>query len=151
MRALIFELRPETLAAEGLVAVLERQIEAVQARHGVTVHASLGKEPDVPFAVKEAAYRIAREALHNTVKHARATTVDVTLHWDAEELLLTVADNGRGFEADGDFTGRLGLRAMQERAALLGGEVRIASAPGTGTSLHARIPTANCAGTALAG
>lgn len=141
MRALIFELRPEALETEGLVAVLERQIEAIQTRHGLSVKACLGKEPDVPFAVKEAAYRIAREALHNTVKHARAHAVEVTLHWDAEAVVLTVADDGRGFDVEGDFHDRLGLRAMRERAAQFGGQVQIVTAPNRGARLEARLPT----------
>ena len=74
MRALIFELRPESLEMEGLVVALTKQVEALRVRHGIEVELSLCDEPDVPLAVKEALYRIAQEALHNAVKHARAAT-----------------------------------------------------------------------------
>ena len=83
MRALIFELRPESLETEGLVAALEKQAAALRARHGIAVDAELCDEPDVPLEVKEALYRIAQEALHNTVKHARASRVDLRLTCDA--------------------------------------------------------------------
>jgi signal transduction histidine kinase len=72
MRALIFELRPESLETEGLVAALSRQAVALHARHGIEVSAELGDEPDLPLKVKQELYRFAQEALHNTVKHARA-------------------------------------------------------------------------------
>src|SRR5207237_8367260 len=79
MRALIFELQPEALQEEGLVAALEKQAAAIQARHGITVHTALGAEPVVPDAVKEALFRIGQEALHNTAKPATAHTVQLTL------------------------------------------------------------------------
>src|SRR5262245_31942223 len=140
MRALIFELRPESLQQEGLVAALEKQAAAVQARRGITVRASLADEPDAPLAVKEALYRIAQEALHNTVKHARARSVDLTLESGSGELVLHVSDDGRGFDPDGEFPGHLGLRSMHERAAAVGGALHIDSGPGQGTRLRAHVP-----------
>src|SRR5262249_20583637 len=66
-RALVFALRPDTLATEGLVAALARQVDVLRTRHELDVQAVLGAEPEAPLAVKEALYRIATEALHNTV------------------------------------------------------------------------------------
>ena len=79
MRALIFELRPDSLEKEGLVAALERQVEVLRNRHGLEVVAELCGEPVAPLGVKEALYRIAQEATHNTVKHARAARVTIRL------------------------------------------------------------------------
>ena len=76
MRALIFELRPDSIETEGLVAALGRQVAATQARYGVKVNARLTEEPDVAVSTKEALYRIAQEAMHNTVKHARASSAE---------------------------------------------------------------------------
>ena len=73
MRALIFELRPESLATEGLVVALEKQTAALQARHHLQVVTQLMPEPDVPLPVKEALYRVSQEGLHNIVKHAGAS------------------------------------------------------------------------------
>jgi signal transduction histidine kinase len=141
MRALIFELRPQALDDEGLVAALRRQIEATQVRHNIEVRAALGKEPDVAFDVKEAIYRIGQEALHNTVKHARATSVEIRLSEDAEALILDIRDDGKGFDASSTFPGHLGLRTMRERALRFGGVLRVTSSPGRGTQVHAVVPT----------
>jgi PAS domain S-box-containing protein len=140
MRALIFELRPESLAQEGLVAALEKQAAATRARHGIAVDLSLGDEPDVSLDVKEALYRIAQEAMHNTVKHARASTITVTLSQTAEGFSLDVMDNGVGFDRRASFPGHLGLVSMQERVARFGGLVAIDSAPGEGTRIHVSAP-----------
>src|SRR6266699_3428798 len=73
VRALIFELRPESLEIEGLVAALTRQVAVLRTRYKLAVDATLDIEPDLPMEMKHALYRIAQEALHNIVKHARAS------------------------------------------------------------------------------
>jgi PAS domain S-box-containing protein len=140
MRALIFELRPESLETEGLVAALEKQAAALRARHEIEVTTSLCDEPGGSPEVKEAVYRIAQEALHNTVKHARASKVGLEMVCDTGSLTLEVSDDGVGFDAGGDFPGHLGLRSMRERASRLGGTLRMQTAPGRGTHIWARIP-----------
>jgi PAS domain S-box-containing protein len=140
MRALIFELRPESLETEGLVAALEKQTAALRARHEIGVQAILCDEPEASPEVKEAVYRIAQEALHNTVKHARATKVGITMGCDSGWINLEVFDDGVGFDAGGDFPGHLGLRSMGERAERLGGTLEVDSTPGSGTRIRARIP-----------
>ncbi len=141
MRALIFELRPESLEKEGLVAALEKQAAAVQARHGIRVETTFGEEPDAPLEAKESLYRIAQEALHNTVKHARAANVKLKLGRDFEGIKLEVTDDGVGFDTGGDFPGHLGLKSMRERVSRQGGTLEIASRPGKGVRIFARIPS----------
>src|SRR5205085_1861060 len=75
MRALIFDLRPESLENEGLIAALGKQVAVLQGRHGINVQTDFCEEPTLSLEVKEMLYRIAREALHNTVKHAQANQV----------------------------------------------------------------------------
>lgn len=140
MRALIFELRPESIATEGLVAAIGRQVAATQARYGITVEADLCDEPDVAIDAKEAVYRIAQETLHNTVKHARATRVHVDLSCDGTNLRLSIRDNGQGFDPSGEFPGHLGLRSMRERAQGVRGALDIASSPGEGTTVTLTVP-----------
>ncbi len=140
MRALIFELRPESLESEGLVAALEKQAASVRARYGIAVDMVMGEEPAAPYVVKEALYRIAQEALHNTVKHARAQRVEVRLHRNAAGLALEMCDDGVGFDSDGAFPGRLGLHTMRERAVRLSGTLDVASAVGDGTRIRVKIP-----------
>jgi signal transduction histidine kinase len=140
LRALIFELRPESLEREGLVGALEKQAAAVQARHGLKVRLDVAGEPDLPEPAKEALYRVAQEALHNAAKHARAHRVVVVLEVGDSDVGLLVADDGRGFDPQREFPGHLGLQSMRERAAAVGGTLEIESAPGEGTRLRARIP-----------
>jgi signal transduction histidine kinase len=135
MRALIFELRPESLENEGLVAALTKQAASVQARHGVAVTTDLGTEPPFSLDVKEALYRIAREALHNIVKHANANHVTLSMVRDAANIHLEICDDGKGFDPSGDFPGHLGLQSMRERVERLGGHLDIISAPGEGTRI----------------
>jgi signal transduction histidine kinase len=143
MRALIFELRPESLQNEGLVAALTKQVASIRARHGIEVAMSLCAEPDVPLEVKEALYRIAQEALHNTVKHSRATRADLRMEYDGKRATLEVKDNGIGFDANGQFPGHLGLQSMRERAARMEGILQIESSPGKGTIVRVDMPGAS--------
>lgn len=140
MRALIFELQPESLESEGLVAALEKQIESLHARHAIEVDFAGCDEPDLPLPIKEAVYRIAQEAIHNTVKHAQASMLKIQLACSDEELVLELHDNGRGFDPDGSFPGHLGLQSMRERAVKLDGSVSIKSEPGNGVYVRAEIP-----------
>ncbi|NJD65499.1 MAG: GAF domain-containing protein [Chloroflexi bacterium] len=140
MRALIFELRPESIATEGLVAAIGRQVAATQARYGITVEAELCEEPDIAIEAKEAVYRIAQESLHNTVKHARATRVQLSLTCGDAILRLRIVDNGQGFDPSGDFPGHLGLRSMRERAQGIRGAFEIESSPGEGTTVTLTVP-----------
>jgi PAS domain S-box-containing protein len=141
MRALIFELRPESLETEGLVAALEKQAAALQTRHGIRVETDLCDEPETPLEAKEALYRIAQEALHNTVKHARAKRVGLRMTCASKQIMLEISDEGLGFDPTEDFPGHLGLDSMRERASRLGGTLEIYSSLGHGTRILARIPS----------
>jgi PAS domain S-box-containing protein len=140
MRALIFELRPESLEREGLVAALQKQAAALRARHSLTVDVAECEEPEVPLEVKEALYRIAQEALNNTIKHAHASRLELRLARDDTGVSVEVRDDGVGFVTSAAFPGHLGQQSMRERAARLGGRVDVTSAPGEGTCVRAYIP-----------
>jgi signal transduction histidine kinase len=140
MRALIFELRPESLEREGLVAALAKQVAVLRARYKLTVEADLGEEPALSLERKHTLYRIAQEALNNIVKHARASIVTVRLAEEDHEIRFEVRDNGRGFEPAGPFPGHLGLHSMQERVTKVGGVLMIESVPGQGTRVDVRLP-----------
>lgn len=142
MRALIFVLRPESLEKEGLVGVLSKQLDAMETRHGIDAELATDGEPELPFASKQVLYRVAQEALHNVVKHARAAHVWVRLDHVQGVLRLSVRDDGEGFLAEGEFPGHLGLKSMRERMAEAGGSVAIESAPGEGTTVSVYLPDA---------
>lgn len=140
MRALIFELRPESLETEGLVAALTKQAASLRVRHDLDVETDFCPEPELPLEAKEELYRIAQEALHNIVKHARASRVSLRLTANDEVIELEVRDNGIGFDPAAPYPGHLGLRSMRERAIGLQGSLDIDGAPDQGTRILARIP-----------
>lgn len=142
MRSLIFALRPESLAAEGLVAALQRHATAISARHELQVEVNLCEEPELPFESKEALYRIVQEALYNTVKHAHARQISLHLFESDQSVILEVRDDGIGFQTTSTFPEHLGLQSMRERTARLGGTIDLISTPGRGTSILVRIPVA---------
>jgi PAS domain S-box-containing protein len=141
MRALIFELRPESLEEEGLVAALQKQAASLRARHRIEVEADVCEEPEASMEVKEAIYRIAQEALHNTVKHSHASKVRIKMECDPEMVTFETRDNGTGFDTTGDFPGHLGLRSMRERVRGLGGTLQLDTVLGKGTTICVRVPT----------
>jgi signal transduction histidine kinase len=141
MRALIFDLRPESLETEGLVAALRRQAAAFTARHQIECFALLEEEPDLPAAAKEALYRIAQEALQNAAKHSGANAVGLRLRFDKDNVTLEIEDNGRGFDPAAQHPGHLGLHSMRERAIQLGGRLDIESNPNSYTRIRVRLPS----------
>jgi signal transduction histidine kinase len=140
MRALIFELRPEALETEGLVAALNRQIDVLRTKQGISAQLIARAEPELAIEVKQALYRIGQEALWNAVKHARPRRIDVRLEAREDSVDLEIADDGVGFDPNGSFPGHLGLRSMHERATGTGGSLEIVSARGRGTRVVVRVP-----------
>ena len=119
MRLLIFQLHPPELEAEGLVAVLQARLAAVEARAGLQTDFRVEGERRLPIAIEEDLYWIAQESLNNVLKHAHARHVDVRLHFTDASICLEVCDDGVGFDALADEPegrGGVGLRSITERA-----------------------------------
>jgi signal transduction histidine kinase len=135
MRALIFELRPESLEAEGLVGAFKKQALAMSSRYHLPIHLDMDREPSLGVAQREVFYRIGMEALNNIVKHAQATSSTIRLTQEGASVVLEVKDDGIGFDASGTFPGHIGLVSMQERAASIDAAVEVTSLPGSGTSV----------------
>jgi PAS domain S-box-containing protein len=141
MRALIFELRPEALAEEGLVAALRKQGAALAAREQVAVMVDGPEESlELESTVEEHLYRIVSEALHNVVKHARADNAAVSVTSNEGVLRVAVSDDGAGFDSDAEHPGHLGLSTMAERARAIGADLTITSGPGAGTTVAVSLP-----------
>ncbi|MFC6592525.1 sensor histidine kinase [Deinococcus lacus] len=142
MKALLFSLRPDALAEGGLVAALGQLAHALEARHGLRVHADLGAEPPLTPQAQAAAYRICQEALHNVVKHARASSVQLSAHTvsAAQEFRVIIRDDGVGFDPAQQAGGTLGQRSMRERAHEAGGALEVLSGPGQGAELRFWVP-----------
>jgi PAS domain S-box-containing protein len=143
-RGLMAELSPPLLREMGLVAALKNLGEQQEQRYGikVTVEAAIGRK-SVPEEVAQLMFRAARELIINVGKHAAAQTVQVGLKLKDSELVLTVTDDGKGFRtrrqveaADGGF----GLLSIRERAAYMGGGLKVVGRPSQGTRVLLRLP-----------
>jgi PAS domain S-box-containing protein len=143
VRRISSELRPGVLDDLGLLPAIEWQAQEFQSRTGIRCRLSAPAEPPaLPPTHSTALFRIFQEALTNVARHARATGVEVRLAERDGVVQLEIADNGRGITpAEVAGTRSLGLLGMRERAAAIGGEVRVEGGPGEGTRVIVRIPS----------
>jgi signal transduction histidine kinase len=141
MRLLVFELRSSALAGTGLADALQLRLEAVEERSGVQTLFKTNSLPNLSPRLEENIYRIAIEALNNILKHANASQMQVHLTCTDNILELMIADDGNGFDAQmGKPSAGMGLTSMRERACKIGGDLNIASQPGSGTTIALRLP-----------
>jgi signal transduction histidine kinase len=139
LRALITELRPAALDQIGLAAALEGLARRAREVDGLEVTLDLAVDEDeLDPELKTAVYRLVQEALTNVSKHARANRVQIGVEHDGGEVRLHVEDDGRGFDPAEPATG-FGLVGMQERVALLDGEMEVATSC-KGTVVRVRVP-----------
>jgi len=144
-------IHPAMLDEFGLTAAIEAECRAYMERGGTPVDVRMtgehGDVDDVPRETALAVYRIVQEALRNVWLHGEATEVSLEVRRSADAVHVRVVDNGRGFDrTQPDWRPGLGLASMEERARLLGGSMRIASAPGQGTHIDVRLPIGSEAG-----
>ena len=152
VRDISVNLRPSTLDDLGLVAAIRWMVYRSAKQAGLTAHVDdrlQGKE--IPAAVETTCFRVAQEAVTNTIRHARAQQIRVQIALQEASIQLTVEDDGEGFEVDEMFSRAsgghsLGLLGMQERVALLEGDLHISSKPGAGTEVRVRLPLQGAAG-----
>ncbi len=142
LRGFIFGLRPELVDRTDLVGLLVALTEQLHQNSLVEVSLDLPERLDEPPAhVRAELLQIAREALSNVARHARATEATVRLASTDTDLLLEIRDNGRGFDpATTPVEGHFGLANMRDRAVGLGGSLLVESAAGGGTHIIVRIP-----------
>jgi two-component system sensor histidine kinase UhpB len=147
VRKMAVELRPATLDDLGLLAALEAYTESYRSRMPVRVSFTADGFEDrdrrLPPEIELVLYRVVQEALTNVAKHAEARDIHVRLSRGEREVVALVADDGEGFRVEDMMRSRergLGLFGMQERLALVGGQLVIDSVPGQGTRVHARVP-----------
>jgi signal transduction histidine kinase len=142
-RRSVWNLRPAPLAATGVVAAIDQEVEGWQERTGIPVRfkaRSVPPRPSLQPAAEVALLRIVQEALTNTARHSAATSVDVSLRASNGDIILTVHDNGVGFDDSNPRSDCFGLTGMRERAHHAGGTLAVVATPGSGTTVTARIP-----------
>ncbi|MBL8131934.1 MAG: HAMP domain-containing protein [Anaerolineae bacterium] len=144
LRALLVELRPITIVEQGLAEALRGMFRQWQSVHRIHIDAALmltGRT--LPVAVEDALFQITHEALSNVARHAQASLVEISLVEGQQRLALSVSDNGRGFDVTvPPRTAHFGLMSMRERAQMLGGDLKIESESGKGTTLQVTLPFA---------
>ena len=146
IRDLSLALRPPLLDEVGFLSAITSYLEAQAERTRLDIRVSgpsILKE--LPPEVEITAFRVIQEAVSNVIRHAKAHTVLVTIDLDAQTLVLSIEDDGVGFDVDAVMTtaeqgSALGLIGMQERVQILGGDFRISSGSGEGTRVDIRIP-----------
>lgn len=143
IRDLSHELHPGILQYAGLSAALRSHCREFDHRHGIAVTYQSDEDlGDVPFDVALCLFRVTQEALKNTAMHAKAGQAWVTLSREASDLLLTIRDDGRGFDL-AEVRGRgLGLISLEERVRLVGGSLTIDTKPQPGASIRVVVPLA---------
>ncbi len=141
MRLLVFELHPPILEQKGLVNALRARLEAVEVRSGVIADILVENEKRLPQDIERELYKIAQEAITNTVKHAKAKKIRLKIIYAVDQFYMEIWDNGVGFSAtDSDTKGGFGLRSITERVNQLNGNIAIKSKLGKGTTIKIEIP-----------
>lgn len=141
LRLLLYELRTERLARKGLVGALRERFQTVEHRADIAGGVHAAALNGLPVPLEEAFYRVALEALNNALRHSRAKRVDVSLVIDDGHLLMTIADDGVGFDpATAIHAGGIGLESMHKRIGKVDGQLQLLSRPGEGTRVVARAP-----------
>lgn len=141
MRLLVYELRPVAIEQDGLAVALRKRLESVESRAGIQTQIEVDNLFNLSVQEEENLFWIAMEALNNSLRHASASQVSIYLKSNSDEVLLSVRDNGKGFNLEkGRQSGGMGLQNMQHRAKKIGGHLEILSTPGKGVAVNVHLP-----------
>jgi two-component system, NarL family, sensor histidine kinase LiaS len=146
LRRAIFDLWPEDLDAARFSTELRGYVEEVAPKSELQLFIQIDQGFSMlPMTMRRQLYRIAQEALNNTLAHAQAQRTKITLLTYPHEVVLRIADNGIGFESDqlqqrSDSTQQLGLTSMRERTAFLNGQFELDSILGQGVTVTITVP-----------
>jgi len=148
VRRLSQDLRPPALDRLGLLSALEWLASDIGKRSDINIQVTTrGINRRFSPEIELVLFRVAQEALRNTLRHSHATSAEIAVEFGERLVRITVKDNGKGFylrEITGDLvkSGRLGLAGMRERIQLVRGSLRISSTPGKGTTVTIEAPAA---------
>jgi signal transduction histidine kinase len=134
MRLLLLEMRPRNLVQSSLRDLIGHLINKLQGQHSVVIQSDVQFDATLPEDTHLALYRIIQECLNNIVKHSEATAASIHLAVRDSRLVLSIKDNGSGFDT-GELKPGLGLGIMRERAARLGATLEMNSVIGDGTEI----------------
>ena len=141
LTGLIRELRPAQLNGKGLFEAVGDSAETFTRRNAIHVKYTQSGTRELPFAIEQTCFRIVQESLSNIARHSRAATAAIDLTATNDTLLLTIIDDGVGFDATA--TDGVGLQSMRERLEPHRGALQLTTAPNEGTTIRATIPLQN--------
>jgi two-component system nitrate/nitrite sensor histidine kinase NarX len=136
MRGLLVELQPTVITDSDLGDLLRQLSDAFTGRTNIPIALTIKGTGTLPTEVQVALYRLCQEGLNNIAKHARASQVTMTLHFEAGLAELTIHDDGRGFDPTQVPPGHYGLNIMHERAEAIGALLSVTSQVGRGTEIN---------------
>ena len=140
MRLLLFELRPPILEKEGLISAIQGRLLSVEDRAGIKSNIQSNLTGRLSTESEEGLYQLAREALNNIIKHARAKNILVDIQQHPESVSMEISDDGVGFDPQTALReGCLGLGNMTERARSQGWHFQVESSPGGGTRIKVEV------------
>lgn len=150
VRKLSVDLSPPLLAEAGLTSAVRAHVESNAGLTDLAVELDLALDERFPPELEVAAFRVVQETLTNTVRHARASRVSISVRRDGPDLVVSVRDDGIGFDYEeaqraASRGERFGLAGMRERVRGLGGAFNLESCPGRGTAVRVRLPVAGAA------
>jgi signal transduction histidine kinase len=139
LKLIIDELRPAALEGKGLVQALKDYANRWQEHSGIAVTVSTSGERSLPLDVEQVLYRVLQESLSNVARHANAETVQIDLSLTPEQAVLTIADDGQGFDPDTISPNSLGIQGMKQRLEEIHGELLVESTQTVGAKVTASI------------
>lgn len=140
MRALLLHLRPVHLEGKRLSQGLRELLIELQAKVPIAISYEMDEDIQLPKGIEDHLFRIVQEALSNTLRHSKATQMEIKLQRPTELIRLLIRDNGVGFTLDEQKHASYGLMSMKERVNEIGGSLNLITAPGKGTRIEIRVP-----------
>ncbi|MFC5530061.1 HAMP domain-containing sensor histidine kinase [Cohnella yongneupensis] len=140
MRALLLHLRPVHLEGKRLVEAIPELVEEMRTKIAVDIALDMEEDLLLNKGMENHLFRIVQEALSNTLRHAKATKMDIVLQRRGDSVRLGIRDNGVGFDPLQKKHASYGMVNMEERVNEIGGSLNVASAPGKGTRIEIRVP-----------
>lgn len=140
MRALLLHLRPVHLEGKRLVEAIPELVDEMRAKIAIDIALDMEEDLLLNIGLENHLFRIVQEALSNTLRHAKATKMDIVLQRRGDSVRLGIRDNGVGFDPMLKRHASYGMVSMEERVNEIGGSLNIASAPGKGTRIEIRVP-----------
>ena len=136
---LILELRPWSIEGQDYSELIKEYTQEWSKRSEINLNMDITGSAELSLQTRETLFRIMQEALANTARHSEASQTDLSLEYGTDRVIMTIKDNGRGFDTQATYNG-IGLSSMRERAEACGGTIQVESAPGQGVQTVIILP-----------